>query len=191
MPQESYQGIRAETRRMIDGWEGVNVEFKRQASGVDPEDLVAFANASGGTILVGVDEVDRRGQCGVVVGCEVSDQTRSAIMSNAQNCNPPVPIDITIENMGSEARRIIRIDIPEGQHKPYGTERGTYKIRVEGQNAGMRPDMLLAMFLEREQETFIGRFREAAQTVVTQLQEMEERIADRLRRIERRSGGAE
>src|SRR5215211_1427174 len=54
------------TRRLLTQSEGMQVDFKRDAEAVKPEDIVAFANGGGGTILIGVDEI--RGVNGIQRG---------------------------------------------------------------------------------------------------------------------------
>ena len=44
------------TSKLLSRSEGLEVDFKRDAEAVKQDDLVAFANSGGGTILVGVDE---------------------------------------------------------------------------------------------------------------------------------------
>lgn len=53
------------------------------------------------------------------------------------------------------------MEIPNGAHKPYATNGGTYKIREDGRNNSLLPEQLLKMFLEREGKEFRLRFSEA------------------------------
>jgi predicted HTH transcriptional regulator len=119
--------IRPHTRRLLDGQEGREVDFKQSPDGVDPEDLVAFANGTGGTILVGVGEVETESglQRGRVIGCAISDELRVGFINKASSCRPPVELEVTIENLNDVP--FYRIDIPEGSHKPYCTQKGVYK----------------------------------------------------------------
>jgi ATP-dependent DNA helicase RecG len=178
-----FPAIRAVTRALLDGQEGREVDFKERPEGVDAEDLVAFANAGGGTILVGVEEVetDQGLQRGRVVGCTISDQIRVGFINKATSCRSPVEIEITVENL--EDRPIYRIDIPEGTRKPYSTAKGTYKMRSDGRNVAIDPDMMTALILERETEQFVQRFQLAANEVVQSLQQMEARLNNNLEEI--------
>ena len=93
------------------------MEFKLNADAVTQDDLVAFANAGGGTILVGVQETTGLDgtQIGKIVGCDASDRERSKIASRARDCRPPVPIAIVLEAYGK--RTIMRVEIePGGLH---------------------------------------------------------------------------
>ena len=179
-----YEGIRPDTQRMLDGQESRQVDFKRGPEGLDPEDLVAFANAAGGTILVGVDEAttDQGLQRGRVVGCEISDQVRVGFLNKASSCRPPVGIEVAIENLAT--RPFYRLDIPEGSRKPYCTEKGTYKIRSDGRNVAIDPNMMTTLILERETEQFVRRFQAAAEAVIRNLSEMEARLGAKLSAIE-------
>src|SRR6266511_625856 len=100
--KNEYKNIRADTQRLINGQEGCEVDFKVKPEGVKAEGFVAFANARGGSILVGVEE--RSGtngkQHGVIVGCTISDEVRQAFISTAASCRPAIDISIHIENSG-------------------------------------------------------------------------------------------
>lgn len=182
--EREFQVIRADTRRLLEGQEGREVDFKESPAGVDAEDLVAFANASGGTILVGVEEIqsEKGLQHGRVVGCSINDQTKLGFLNKASSCRPAVEIEITIENLRNKP--IYRIDIPEGSHKPYCTQKGTYKMRSDGRNVAIDPDMMTALILERETEQFVERFRAAADEVIFNLEQMEQRLSNSLNEIE-------
>lgn len=182
--KKEYRKIRGDTRRLLEGQEGRDVDFKERAEGVDPEDLVAFANAGGGTILVGVREIETEQglQRGEVVGCTISDQTKIGFLNKAASCRPPIEIEITVENLADKP--IYRIGISEGPRKPYCTQKGTYKIRSDGRNVAIDPDMMTALIVERETERFLERFRAAAADVVRNLQEMEQRLIKGLGQVE-------
>lgn len=179
-----YRKIRSDTKRLLEGQEGREVDFKASHQGVDAEDLVAFANASGGTILVGVKEAETPEglQRGEVVGCRISDDIKLLFINRAASCRPPVEIQITVENL--QDKPIYRIDILEGTRKPYCTEKGTYKIRSDGRNLAIDPDMMAALILEREREQFVARFRTAADHVIGSLEQMERRLNQSLARVE-------
>lgn len=173
MAKSEYKSITADTQRLIDGQEGLEVEFKSEPSGVKPETLVAFANGIGGTILVGVDESTSKKelQRGVVVGSKVGDKIKQGFVSTANSCRPPIEISIRVENSGSD-KPIFRLDVSEGADKPYATSSGLYKIRSEGQNVAIDPGMITAIILEREADEFVSRFKHASDELVTKLNEI-------------------
>lgn len=185
MAKTEFKSITADTQRMIDGQEGLEVEFKSEAKGLKAETFVAFANGIGGTILVGVDEqpAKKGPQRGAVVGCKVDDKTKQGLISTANSCRPPIAIGLRIENTASE-KPIIRIDIPEGTDKPYATSSGTYKLRSEGQNVAMDPSMMTAIILEREAEKFVARFRHAADELLGKLNEIYANLENQIIEVE-------
>ncbi len=123
------------TLEEIKNGESKNIEFKMML----PDDskkymktIVAYANTSGGKIIVGVDDVTRN-----VVGVEPSsvfeimDKVANAV---SDMCMPQIVPDVTFQTI--EGKCIVQIEIYPGQNRPYyirsmGKENGTY-IRVAG-----------------------------------------------------------
>ena len=115
--------------------ESKNIEFKVQL----PDDskkymktIVAYANTSGGKIIIGVDDATRS-----IVGVEPSsvfqimDKIANAI---SDMCVPQIIPDVTFQTI--QGKCIVQIEIYPGQNRPYyirsmGKEKGTY-IRVAG-----------------------------------------------------------
>lgn len=115
--------------------ESKNIEFKVQL----PDDskkymktIVAYANTSGGKIIIGIDDITRS-----IVGVEPSSVFQ--IMDKIANavsdmCAPQIVPDVTFQTI--EGKCIVQIEIYPGQNRPYyirsmGKENGTY-IRVAG-----------------------------------------------------------
>lgn len=164
--------------------EGVNVDFKREASAVHAADLVAFANAAaGGTLLIGIDEYTTTDgvQRGRVVGCEVDDSARLSIVNKATGCYPNIEVEIFAENLA--AKSILRIEIPSGHAKPYCTQGGQYSIRADGRNRALYPEELLSIFMDREGEQFLSRFRNAVFRLEHQIGGISHSLSDGLLQV--------
>ncbi len=133
------------TLEEIKNGESKNVEFKIML----PDDskkymktVVAYANTSGGKIIIGVDDVTRN-----IVGVEPSSVFR--IMDKIANavsdmCAPQIVPDVTFQTI--EGKCIVQIEIYPGQNRPYyirsmGKENGTY-IRVAGTSRPVDEAML-------------------------------------------------
>ena len=117
-----------DVRSMLAAGEGQHVEFK-ETLGTRTElakDLVCFANADGGTILVGVrDEQDGRF---TAVGVHDTDGLSLAVDDAAyQHCQPP--ISVVIETATIDDKRLLVLRIPRGDARPYRTGQGTFYLR--------------------------------------------------------------
>jgi ATP-dependent DNA helicase RecG len=147
------------TKRLLSSPEGLEVDFKRSADAVTQDDLVAFANAGGGTILVGVDETrdSSRTQRGKVVGCDVSDRERNKIVSRASDCRPAIHVRVVPEVVGD--KRIFRITIHGGGL--HCTASGMYKIRRDGQIGIIDPTAMTQMVVSLERPRLIRYLRDA------------------------------
>lgn len=168
--QQTASGLSERAKKLLNLEEGYDVDFKERLSGLDVEDLVAFANSpTGGAILIGVRETtdDTGRQVGQVVGCDIGDQQKQSILNKAEECMPPIDIEVCVEETTEGS--FYRIEIPSGPNKPYCTRKGIYKTRKDGRNAVLHPAQLLSIFLEQEGGRFIERFSQATSAFENQL----------------------
>lgn len=101
-------------KSIIDTGEGYYTEFKRSLDKSLIEEVCAFANASGGKIILGVADN------GDIVGIDTSNKTRSKIQDILRQLQPQLNVSIEIDH------NIIIIDIPSGEEKPYACSRGFF-----------------------------------------------------------------
>lgn len=196
MPLDESRPQRPSTDDLLRRVEDFALDFKRDVRGLHAEDLVSFANTSaGGVILVGVtEEPGANGrQTSRVVGCRTGDNEKLQIVNKAQECIPPVHIEVFEELAGDVA--FLRVDIPASGVRPHCTPAGVYKVRADGRNRVLRPDEIAAILLERESESFHARFAEATASlartlnqVVGEIQGIEASLESQLESI---SGSAE
>lgn len=99
---------------LIEEGENLQIEFKRKFS--TPEkiarEMIAFANTSGGYMLLGVDDNKE------IVGVESEKSEAELIRDAAQNyCEPPVSYEIDfLEVYGKE---VVIVSVPESDNKPH------------------------------------------------------------------------
>ncbi len=94
--------------------EGQTVEFKERLTRMDRE-MVAFANASGGSIFVGISDN------GDIVGVEITNELTSRVQDMARNCDPPV--DITLHK---HRDKVLEVHVAEGRQKPHQCRDGFF-----------------------------------------------------------------
>jgi ATP-dependent DNA helicase RecG len=97
--------------------EGQRVEFK-QGLGDLSGALVAFANASGGSIFVGLDDGGRPS------GLKVTNRLLSQVQDMAANCDPPVKVSFV-----RHGDAVLEVVVEEGSDKPYRCREG-FLLRV-------------------------------------------------------------
>ena len=117
--------------------EGLSLEFKERYSPRIDEDIVAFSNARGGTLLIGVRDDN------TIVGEHLNNDLKARINSLARNCNPSVAVEI------KQVGQVVVITVPEGMDKPYACGSGYYR-RLNGSTQKMSHTELRAMFTENE-----------------------------------------
>ena len=162
-------------------FEDTELEFKQTVKAVCPEDLVAMANGTGGSILIGVEEIrlDDGSKAGRVIGCPLTDELKQNINNKASSCMPSIAVDF--EEHWAGGIPFVEVIVPEGRDKPYCSASGCYRIRIDGGNRALDPPALVSMVLERESQRFLKRFREAT----AELESMLEKIAEKLERLEK------
>lgn len=111
--------------------EGQFVEFKENFdSKAIIKEIVAFANAKGGRIFLGIDD---RGE---IKGINIINFLKSQIMDLARKCDPPIKANLfSHEN-------ILIINVPEGNNKPYSCSQGFY-LRNGPSSEKMKRDEIL------------------------------------------------
>jgi len=179
MSQNQFKGISNRGRYLLGIQENNEVDFKESLAGLSSDDLVAFANSEGGgAILIGVREAkdDKGMQTSIIVGCSVGDEAKMSILNRASSCVPRIPVDVFVENLGD--RPFLRIEIPEGPSRPHCSSSGTYKTRDDGQNVGIHPRALLAMFVEKEGDRFFNRFHDATANLQAEIQALREELVE-------------
>ena len=87
--------------------EGFTTEFKRSLPSDLGREICAFANATGGIILIGVDDA------GTVIGVGDHNRLKSQVQSVARSADPPVAVEV--ESDGN----VLRVTVPEQHGKPY------------------------------------------------------------------------
>lgn len=103
-----------ELRSLIASGEGYNAEFKvRFPSKVKDltEEICAFANAAGGTLLIGVDDRNN------IQGVSFDNAKRSALQNSVDEISPSLHCDVY--TVPIEGKEIIVIEVPSGEQKPY------------------------------------------------------------------------
>jgi ATP-dependent DNA helicase RecG len=123
---------RKELEIILKEGEGYKIEFKEGVSGLERE-LVAFVNASGGKVFLGVTDDGR------IKGIKLTQKLKSQIQDIANNCRPR--IKITIEDIDN----ILIINVREGEDKPYECSSGFYK-RIGPNSQKMTRNEILEFF---------------------------------------------
>ena len=114
--------------------EGFTTEFKRSMSNLGRE-ICAFANATGGVILIGVTDG------GEVVGVANHNKLKSQVQSIARSADPPIAVEMDSVN------GVLCITIPEQHGKPYSFG-GKYYIREGASSQQMSRDEIREFFFK-------------------------------------------
>jgi len=115
---------------VIQEGEGQYIEFKEKADKKLAKEMVAFANASGGNIYIGISDNGR------IVGTDSSNKVLSQLQDIANNCDPQINLKISKET------NILALRVFEGSDKPYQCSDGFY-LRVGPNSQKLSRDQIL------------------------------------------------
>jgi len=87
--------------------EGFTTEFKQAGTSNLGREICAFANATGGVILIGVTD------SGDIVGVDDHNRLKSEVQAIARSAEPPIAVDI------ESVERVLYVIVPEQHSKPY------------------------------------------------------------------------
>lgn len=133
-----------ELQALISQGEGLHLEFKESINTGLSKEIVSFANAKGGTILIGVDDD------GNIKKKELNNGDRSKVQVSARDCDPSIDIDLEFVE---DVPNVLVVRIKEGVNKPYRCTSGFY-LR-EGANSNKRKtNEIFDMFREAERFSF-------------------------------------
>jgi predicted HTH transcriptional regulator len=134
-PQEAFTFQARQVRdlkKLVSCGESASLEFKKKASYPDKivREMIAFANAQGGTLLVGI------GDDGEIAGLKHPEDDAYVIQQSLQKVSPRLPVTETYIPIGS-SRHVIQYHVAESKNKPHyfldGEKKEAY-IRVNDQS---------------------------------------------------------
>ena len=134
--------IEKELEFILQEGEGFKAEFKESfdSKGLAKE-IIAFANASGGRIFLGVSDK------GKIKKLTISNELKSRIMDVARKCDPGV--NISLEKCGE----ILIIKVEEGENKPYRCSTGFY-LRQDASSVKMTRDEIVDFVFSQGKKKF-------------------------------------
>lgn len=107
-------------------------------------DVVAFANANGGVIYIGARADPRVPPAGINNPEEAIGILRAEIQ---RKVTPP--LDVTIDSLESEGRKIIRLVVPKGSDVPYAIEGTRIYVRSESETSLALRDEIVQLVQQR------------------------------------------
>ena len=141
---EVLEDARAEFKEIVLGNRGVRSPNTEDMAG----EMVAFANAEGGVIFLGVNDE------GVVRGIppdRAGDVETWVVNVASNNCDPPIRPILRRERLpgpGGSHRLVILVEVRRGLHV-HGTSGGLHYLRVGSTRQLLRGAMLARLFQER------------------------------------------
>ena len=119
-------------KKLVAAGESASLEFKRKASYPDKivREMIAFANARGGTLLLGISDD------GELAGLKHPEGESHVIQQALRKCRPAIPVTETLIPIGN-SRYVIQYHIGESKNKPnffLDGERKEAYIRVNDQS---------------------------------------------------------
>jgi ATP-dependent DNA helicase RecG len=110
-----------ELELILEEGEGFNIEFKQSLSKDIAEEVCAFANAAGGTLLIGITNDNK------VCGIQSDNTLRSRIVHSLDAIDPK--LDVRYEEVVYQNKTIIALTCNSGKKKPY-TVSGAIFVRI-------------------------------------------------------------
>ena len=129
--------------------QGQHVAFVRGATspGKLAEALVAFANAEGGTLLIGLEP-----RSGKPTGLEDPEEAVDGALKAALAIDPPLIIPIP-QSIEQEGQPVLSVTVPPGLPNVY-SYRGKYLVRDGARNRPLTPRQLRRLMMERGAVSF-------------------------------------
>ena len=121
--------------KVIELGEGQYIEFKESVDGKFAKEMVAFSNASGGFIYIGITDNGR------INGVSVTNRLKSQIQDLARNCDPSISILL------DEVDNVLIVEVKEGLNKPHSCSNGFF-MRMGANSQKMTRDEILTLAIK-------------------------------------------
>ena len=121
--------------------EGQFIEFKEDFDKSLAKEIVAFANAQGGKIFLGITDQKE------VKGIKITNSFKSQVQDVARNCDPTIKIKM------EEFDNILIVEVDEGTNKPYTCSNGFY-LRNGPNSQKLTRDEILDFSIEEGRISF-------------------------------------
>ena len=123
--------------RILREGEGQHTDFKESMDKDFATEVVAFANAQGGRIFIGINDKNK------IVGTDTSNKVRSQIQDQIRNIDPHPDAVIEVHD------NVIVVTIPEGDNKPYLCSKGCY-LRIGANSQKLERDEIVEFIRSEE-----------------------------------------
>ncbi len=107
-------------------------------------DVVAFANANGGVIYIGARADPKVPPAGI----DNPEEAIATLKAEIQRKITP-PLDVTIDSLESEGKKIIRLVVPKGPDVPYAVEGTRIYVRSESETSLALRDEIVQLVQQR------------------------------------------
>ena len=133
--------MKIDLQSLISQGENQSLEFKSAKAHANSlaKEMVAFANTSGGAILLGVEDD------GSISGLP-DDKNHEEWVSNIARNNVVPALSLGIEQQFIDAQSVLYIAVPKGPEKPYQTQQNQFLTRVGSTNRIATQGELMRMF---------------------------------------------
>jgi len=103
-------------------------------------DVVAFANSGGGRVYLGVSASEKRAIAGL-------DDAKALVAELSRDIASQItpPVEATFEELVSDGKPVVVLNVAEGAHKPHALEPGGIFIRRDAESAQATRDEIVQM----------------------------------------------
>lgn len=116
-----------EIRRLIENGETTRVQFKRTFKVAEDvaNELVAFSNSKGGTLIIGVDD-----KTGEIIGLNYEELQRiGSLVANAANDGMRPSIFPDVDTVEIDGKKIMTVTVGKGMEAPYKNQKGEIYVK--------------------------------------------------------------
>ncbi|MFH1729780.1 MAG: RNA-binding domain-containing protein [Pseudomonadota bacterium] len=121
--------------------EGQHIEFKESFDKSLVKEIIAFANAQGGRIYLGINDK------GLIKEINITNSLKSQIQDIAKNCDPSILVNL------SAYKNILIVNVHEGNDKPYSCSSGFY-LRMGANTQKLTRDEIMQFAISEGKKLF-------------------------------------